>query len=397
MLTDTAIKGLKPKNKLYRKTDTGGLLIEVKPSAKKVWRFRYKYADKENMLSIGEYPIISLKDARVKRDEYKNLLTNNIDPSAHIKEQKAEIIRSKQTTQTLRFYFDEWYTTKQSGWSINYQKEILKRANKHLLPYLADIPIKEIKTTTIIEILKKIEKQGKIETLHKVKNIIQQMMSYAVGLGILEYNPAREISTKIFKPKVVKNYARITDPKKLGQLLNDIDNYNGSYQVVQALRLAPFVFLRPIELVSLKWKYIDWSKELIKIPEEVMKMKRPHIVPLTTQTIAILQEIKLLEANSPYIFFSDKSPKNRHISRESLRGALRNMGYSNDDITPHGFRGTASTLLHEQGYNSDHIEMQLAHQEGNKVKGAYNHAEYLAERTQMMKEWAEYLDGLKST
>jgi integrase len=213
-------------------------------------------------------------------------------------------------------------------------------------------------------------------------------------MAVIQHDPTRDLPSNIFKKKTVKHYSAITDPVKLGQLLNDIDNYNGSFQVLQALRLAPYIFLRPGELASLKWAYIDFTNNQIKLPPSVMKMKMTHIVPLTKKTTQILRECEAVSYESPYVFPSNTSPKTRHITPESLRGGLRRMGYTNEEITTHGFRGIASTLLHEQGFNTDYIERQLAHQERNKIKGAYNHAEHLSERKAMMKDWSDFLDHL---
>ena len=279
--------------------------------------------------------------------------------------------------------------------SDNYKKELNKRANKHLIPYIGKKPVANITPQQMIEILKRIEILGLLETLRKIKAIASQVFRYCVGVGVLDSDPTRDIPTNIFKKQTVKNYATITDPKQIGILLNDIDNYVGTFNTIQALKLAPLIFLRPTELASLKWEYIDWDNEQIKLPPEVMKMNTAHIVPLSKQSIKILRLSQSVEINSPFIFPSTLSPKIRHITAESLRGGLRRMGYTNEQITTHGFRGMASTLLHEQGYNTDYIERQLAHQERNKIKGAYNHAEHLIERKQMMNDWADYLDTLK--
>jgi integrase len=396
MLNDTKIKNFKPKPKKYLIADSEGLSIEVNTKGVKHWRYRYRFNQKQQIISLGKYPIVGLAKARAERDFYKSLLLDNINPAQYKKDKKTELKEIEQQSKTFKYYFDEWINNNADSWSDNYIKEIHKRANKHLLPYIGNKAIGDIKTPFIIEVLRKIESLGKIETLHKVKNIASQIFSYCVGIGVIEYNPAREISTKIFKTKVVKNYATFTDPKKIGALLNNIDSYYGSFQITQALKLAPFVFLRPKELSNLKWDWIDWEQEQIKIPAGIMKMKRPHIVPLVKQTIEILKVTQQLEANSPFVFFSNKSPKTRPITPESLRSALRTMGYGNDEITTHGFRGMASTILHEQGYNSDYIERQLAHSEKNKVKGAYNHAEHLPKRREMMRDWADYLEILKN-
>lgn len=396
MLNDTKVKNLKPKDKNYLLADSNGLSIEINKSGAKYWRYRYRFNGKAQVISLGKYPIVGLAKARQERDFYKGLLLDNINPAQYKKEQKAHLKQQAEQEKTFAVFFNEWLAVNTDSWSDNYQKEIIKRANKHLLPYIGKTKIGSIKPKTMLGVLKRIEQKGLIETLQKVKGIASQVFRYCVGIGTIDFDPTRDLPRNIFKKKIVSNYATITEPKKIGRLLNNINNYYGSFQITQALRLAPFVFLRPSELSSLKWAYVDFDNEQIKLPAKVMKMKTPHIVPLVKQTIQILQECRNVDMQSPYIFPSNKSPKTRHITPESLRSALRTMGYSNDEITTHGFRAMASTLLHEQGFNSDFIEKQLAHQERNKIKGAYNHAEYLIERRNMMKQWADYLEHLKN-
>jgi integrase len=396
MLTNTKLRGLKARNKIYRIADSDGLAIEIRPTGKKLWRFRYRYNDKPSMLSLGEYPIITLAQARIKRDECKNLLQNNINPSENKREQQREQKQQKEQSRNFQSYFNEWFAVNNNNWSDKYQKEIIKRANKHLLPHLKNISIIEITPKIMLNILKIMDNKGLSETLKKIRGISSQVFRYCVGIGVIEHDPTRDIPSNIFKKNKVKHLAAITDPIKIGTLLRNINNYYGSFQITQALRIAPYIFLRPSELVGLRWNYIDFENKQIKLPADIMKMNTLHIVPLATQVIDILLTSKKINTDSPFVFPSLKSPKLRHITPESLRNALRVMGYSNEEITTHGFRGTASTLLHEQGFNSDYIERQLAHQERNKIKGAYNHAEHLVERRDMMQKWANYLDNLKN-
>jgi integrase len=239
-----------------------------------------------------------------------------------------------------------------------------------------------------------IENAGTIDTLYKVKGVASRVFRFCVGLGIIEHDPTRDLPSDIFKKRKVSNYAHISDPKEIGGLLRMIDQYKGTYQVRTALKIAPYVFLRPLELAELKWSEVDFKDKLIRIDAERMKMGKTHLVPLSNQVIKLLENIKNIETGSIYIFPSPKNSKS-HISPESLRAGLRRMGFSNDEMTTHGFRHMASTRLHELGFNGDVIERQLAHGEPNKIKATYNHAQHLDKRKIMMSEWANYLDRLR--
>jgi integrase len=395
MLTDTKIKALKSKNKIYRVADSHGLVLEVKPSGTKYWRYRYRFETKANMIGMGEYPIISLAQARQNRDKYKVLLYQGVNPSTYKKEIKAEKTAKKISEQsTFSKMFFDWYEHNQEFWKPNYRKDIIKRTTKHLLPYIGDTPIESINSKEMLRIFKIIESAGTIDTLYKVKGVASRVFRFCVGLGIIEHDPTRDLPSDIFKKRKVSNYAHISDPKEIGGLLRMIDQYKGTYQVGTALKIAPYVFLRPLELAGLKWSEVDFKDRLIRIDAERMKMGETHLVPLSNQVIKLLENIKNIETGSIYIFPSPTTSK-RHISPESLRAGLRRMGLSNDEMTTHGFRHMASTRLYELGFNGDVIERQLAHGERNKIKATYNHAQHLDKRRIMMNEWANYLDKLR--
>jgi integrase len=395
MLTDTKIKTLKPKDKRYRIADANGLVLEVKPNGAKYWRYRYRFEGKANMISIGEYPFITLAQARQNRDKYKSLLNQSINPSAYKKEIKAEKAANKISEQsTFNKMFCDWYEHNQENWKPNYRKDILKRTAKHLLPYIGDKPIKSINSKEMLRVFKIIESAGTIDTLYKVKGVASRVFRFCVGLGIIEHDPTRDLPSDIFKKRKVSNYAYISDPKEIGGLLRMIDHYKGTYQVGTALKIAPYVFLRPLELAGLKWGEVDFTDKLIRIDSERMKMGEPHIVPMSSQVIKLLESIKDIETGSIFVFPSPATTK-RHISPESLRAGLRRMGLSSDEMTTHGFRHMASTRLYELGFNGDVIERQLAHGERNKIKATYNHAQYLKGRKIIMDEWANYLDKLR--
>ena len=399
MLTDTKIKTLKPKEKRFRIADSNGLVLEVKPNGAKYWRYRYRFGGKANMIGLGEYPIVSLAKARRSRDEYKALIHEGINPSEYKKEIKAEKQASKLVSRgnkakTFNDMFFDWYEHNQEYWKPNYCKDILKRATKHLFPYIGDKPVGSITPQEMLRIFKIIENAGTIDTLYKVKGVASRVFRFCVGLGVIEHDPTRDLPSDIFKKRKVKHLAHITDPKEIGGLLRMIDNYKGTYQVGTALKIAPYVFLRPLELAGLKWSEVDFKDKLIRIGAERMKMGEPHLVPLCDQVIELLESIKDIETGGDFVFPSIRSGK-RHISPESLRAGLRRIGLTNDEMTTHGFRHMASTRLYELGFNGDVIERQLAHGERNKIKAAYNHAQHLSERKTMMGEWANYLDRLR--
>jgi len=395
MLTDTKIKTLKPKDKRYRIADANGLVLEIKPNGAKYWRYRYRFEGKANMIGMGEYPIVSLAQARQNRDKYKALLYQGINPSAYKKEIKVEKSLQKKAEQsTFNKMFFDWYEHNQENWKPNYRRDILKRTTKHLLTHIGDKPIESITSREMLRIFKIIESAGTIDTLYKVKGVASRVFRFCVGLGIIEHDPTRDLPSDIFKKRKVKNYAHISDPKEIGGLLRMIDHYKGTYQVGTALKIAPYVFLRPLELAGLKWSEVDFTDKLIRIDSERMKMGEPHIVPMSSQVIKLLESIKDIETGSIFVFPSPATTK-RHISPESLRAGLRRMGLSNDEMTTHGFRHMASTRLYELGFNGDVIERQLAHGERNKIKATYNHAQHLKGRKIMMDEWANYLDKLR--
>ena len=395
MLNNTKIKSIKPQAKRFRVADGHGLAIEFKPNGCKYWRFRYNFEGKSSMISLGEYPIVSLAKARQIRDDYKRLIYDGINPSSYKKEKRvARQMKEDFEKNTFHEMFYKWYELNQEEWKPNYCKDILKRTSKHLFPYIGDKPIGSITPKEMLGIFKIIEKAGTIDTLYKVKGVASRVFRFCVGLGVIEHDPTRDLPSDIFKKRKVTHLAHITDPKEIGGLLRMIDGYKGSYQVATALKIAPHVFLRPIELAGLKWAEVDFREKLIRISAKRMKMGETHLVPLTRQVIELLDSIKDIETGSDFVFPSLRTNQ-RHITPESLRAGLRRMGLSNEEMTTHGFRHMASTRLYELGFNGDVIERQLAHGERNKIKATYNHAEHLPERRIMMDKWSDYLDGLR--
>ena len=279
------------------------------------------------------------------------------------------------------------------AWAERHAFTVIRRLELNIFPWLGNRPVKLITAPELLSVLRKIEGRGAIETAHRIKQVCGQIFRYAIATGRAERDPSADLRGALASTKP-KSMAAITDPKKIGGLLRAIDGYDGHITTKCALRLAPLVFVRPGELRHAEWTEIDLEKAEWKIPAHKMKMKLPHIVPLSRQAVEVLMEIKPITDDGRYIFPSLRSTV-RPMSNNTVNAALRRMGYAKDEMTGHGFRAMASTILHEQGWPSDVIERQLAHSEGNSVKAAYNHAQHLPERRKMMQEWADYLDALK--
>jgi len=392
MLTNTKIKNLKPTGKLYRELDSLGLYIEVGKSGNKIWRQRIYIQGKENMLTLGIYPETSLLDARQARDHNKQLIRLGNDPS------KKNTVNTVYNSSKITFneMFISWHKKmSKKKWSEKYSESVQQRADRHLLPYIGDKSIEDITTDEMRKVLEPIEERDLIDTLHKIKGIASRVFSHSINKYKGTNNPVSSFTDDDFElPDKNTHYSTITNPKEIGALLRVIDTYKWSRSVGTALKLAPHLFLRPGELAGLMWKEVDFDDEIIRIAPERMKMKRTHLVPMSRQTMALLNSIKT-SSYSEFVFISPKS-RTRHITPESLRAGLRSLGFTNDDITTHGFRHMASTRLNELEFRDDVIERQLAHTENNKVKAAYNHAEYLQERIDMMQKWSDYLDKLKN-
>ena len=387
MLTNTQIKNLKPNGKLYRELDSLGLYIEVNKSGSKTWRQRFYINGKENMLTLGAYPDVSLLDARQARDHNKQLIKLDIDPS------KLGQDNTQISGETFTDMFNVWHKHMYDSWNEKYAEDVIQRSKRYLLPYIGSKKIDSITSKDMLTLFKSIEKRGVIDTLHKIKGIASRIFRHSVGMGVIESDPTRDLPSDIFKKKKTKHYSTITDPREIGGLLRMLDTYKWSPDVAAALKLAPHLFLRPAELAGLTWKEVDFDDNIIRIAPERMKMKRTHLVPMSKQVSFMLLSIK---TSNDFVFSSPRG-KSRHINPESLRAGLRRLGLTNDDLTTHGFRHMASTRLNELGFNSDVIERQLAHCETNKVKAAYNHAEHLIERKKMMQHWSDYLDKLKNS
>ena len=389
MLTDTKIRNLKRKGKLYRIADSEGLALEINPNGSKLWRHRYRFNNKATMMSLGPYPLVTLLSARQARNKNKQLLLQGINPK-QIKE--AAKISNKKTFEEM---FLKWINKNKDQWSLGYVEDTIQRANNYLMPKLGNLPIDDIKSSEIRNLLLKIQETGKLDMLKKVKSILNGVFKFSVGMDAIKINPVRDLPSEIFKKKPEKHYASITDPNEIPWLLDKLEEHKGGYEVRAALVIAPHVFLRPSELTGMLWSEVDFDAKLIRINKDRMKVKKTHLVPLSIQVLKALKNLRNVNTDSDYVFPSPRNI-NKPITSSALRLALRSVGVGKDKMTPHGFRSMASTRLNELGYNADLIEIQLSHSQANKVRAAYNHAEYLEERIAMMQEWSNYLDLLQN-
>lgn len=392
-LTDTAVKNAKPGVKPAKMYDERGLFLIVTPAGGKWWRFRYRFDDKEKLLSLGVYPDVSLKDARQRRDDARKLLANSIDPGENRKAVKAT--KTERAANSFEVTAREWFSKKSKGWAASNADKIIKRLENDAFPWLGTRPITEITPPELLKVLRRIEERGAVESAHRLRNYCSSIFRYAIATGRAERDASADLRGAL-PPSVTQHRAAITDPKAIGELLRAIDGYQGSFVTKCALRLAPLVFVRPGELRKAEWAEIDLDKAEWNIPAERMKMRDPHLVPLSTQAIEILRELHAMTGGGRYVFPGART-NGRPMSDNAVLAALRRMGYAKDEMSGHGFRAMARTILDEVlGVRPDFIEHQLAHAVRDPNGRAYNRTAHLAERRKMMQQWADYLDKLKA-
>ena len=393
-LTDVLLRNLKPDQKPYKKADGGGLYIYVPITGSKLWRMSYRFGGKEKTLAIGPYPIITLKDARTRRDEAKALLAAGIDPSAEKKAAKAGQAKEEgKRKNTFAAIADEWFGRYSLKLSEKHAKRLRRSLDSKIFPAVGNKVVTECEPVDFLNIAAVDEKAGHFEAAHRVIYICNQVMEYARVTGRVPYNVAAGLTKVLTAPKVEHRTA-LTNPKEVGQLLRDIDEYKGYFSVIYYLKILPYVFTRPSELRLATWQEFDFNAATWSIPAARMKMRKPHVVPLAKQVIDLLHELRGY-CHSDYLFPSVRA-NTTVISDATALAGLRRLGYAKEEATLHGFRSTASTLLNEMGFRPDLIELQLAHQDTNKVRAAYNRAELLSERREMMQRWADYMDTLKA-
>lgn len=389
-LTVKQIDSSKPKEKDYKLSDGGGLYLLVKTNGGRYWRLKYRIDGKEKLLAIGIYPTITLADARRKRDDAKRLLADGIDPNQQRKEQKqASKIDSVNTFKNIAL---EWYEGRKDRWSVGYRDDMMDAFEKDVFPYIGNRPIAEIKPMELLEVLSIMEKRGATEKLKKVRQRCGEVWKYAIITGRAEYNPAPDLASA-FVPHKREHYAHLS-VSELPEFLSSIDKYMGSQIVRVALRVLILTGVRPGELRKAEWSEINFDTGVWEIPAEKMKMRRPHIVPISEQVIDLLKQIHPISGSYQYIFPS-RTDYRKHISDMALNTMIRRMGYSGR-ATGHGFRHTMSTILHEQGYNTAWIETQLAHVDKNSIRGTYNHAQYIDGRREMLQWYADYMGALEN-
>ena len=404
-LTDLAIRKAKAKANSYKLPSENGLYVLVSPSGGKLWRFNYRFEGKQKTLSLGAYPDVPLASktisgkkidgAREKRDEARTLLKAGIDPGQHRKTVKN--MRVGLAANTFEVVGREWYSKTAPSIADSTREKLLRRLEVDVYPMIGDQPIANLVAADLIKVIERIEQRGAVDIAKRAHNTMGRIFRYAVGRGMAIRDPSRDIELKdILPPADVQHHASLTDPKAVGGLLRAIDGFNGSFITLCALRLAPLIFVRPGELRHAEWGEFDFEKAEWRIPAEKMKMKVQHLVPLSTQAINILREIYAVTGQRPSYVFPSERGGSRPMSENTVNGALRRLGYTKAEMTGHGFRSTASTLLHELGFPHDAVERQLAHGERNRVSASYNFAEYLPERRKMMQQWSDYLDKLRA-
>ncbi len=390
-LTTAKIQNSPPQKKTVRLFDGRGLYLEITPTGNRWWRFKYRFAGKERRISLGVYPDVGLKKARDRRDEMRKRVADGIDPSAARKQEKLMALDA--AANTFEAIAREWFEKHSPNWEASYSMKLLARLEANIFPWLGHRPIREIKAPELLSVLRQVESRGVLETAHRLMNYCGNIYRYAVATGRAERDISADLRGALL-PSTPRHHASVTEPQGVAALLRAIDGYRGSNVTRYALQLAPLVFVRPGELREAEWSEIDLEAGQWRIPAERMKMKAKHIVPLSMQAGAILRALQPLTGNGRYVFPGARS-RERCMSENTVNGGLRRLGWSGSEMTGHGFRSMASTLLNEQGWNRDAIERQLAHSERNSIRAAYNYAEHLPERRTMMQAWSDRLDTLK--
>jgi integrase len=389
-LTDVQIRAAKPREKPYKLFDERGLFLLVKPSGARLWRFKYVHAGREKLISLGDFRDVPLKRAREKRDDARRLVADGVDPSA-----QRQAARSSQAD-TLSLIAEEFFARQTKKLAATTIDRDLQRLRAYVLPSLGRQPIRTISAPELLAALRRIEARGTYETAHRTRSAISRVMRYAIATGRAE----RDITVDLrgaLTPVTKTNFPAITEPKRIAELLRAIDGYVGQPSTAYALKIAPLLFVRPGELRGAEWREfdLDAKEPEWRIPGDRMKMGEEHVVPLSSQAVAILRELRALTGDGRYLFPGLRTSA-RPISNNTLNAALRRIGFAQTEHTAHGFRSMASTRLNEMGFPPDVIELQLAHAERDEVRRAYNRASRLAERRKMMQRWADYLDGLKA-
>tara|TARA_R110002110_G_scaffold414951_1_gene647105 strand:- start:385110 stop:386294 length:1185 start_codon:yes stop_codon:yes gene_type:complete len=387
-LTNIQCKEASPKEKDYKLSDGKGLYLLVTKKGSKYWRLKFRFARKEKVLALGVYPEVTLKEARNKTYLARKQLEDGIDPAATKRAKKLSLLQSAANSFEVLAW--EWFEKEKDSWSPAHVKKQKYLLEKNLLPYLGKLPITDITPLVLLDCLRKAESRGALETARRLRQVAGQVFRYAVVTGRAERDPTTDLRGAL-KPPKVRHFPAITDPKRLGELLRAIDGFEGTPTVAIALKLAPLLFVRPGELRKMEWAEIDFEAKEWNIPAHKMKMDQPHLVPLSDQAISLLKEIEPITGRWQYVFPSERS-RRKPMSDNTLNAALRRLGYSKDEVTAHGFRATARTLLDEVLRFEPHlIEHQLAHNVRDPLGRAYNRTKHINQRKKMLQSWADYL------
>ena len=386
-LTDIAVKNSKPKTQSYKLTDGDGMFLLVRPTGAKYWRLKYRYTGKEKLLALGVYPEIKLQAARKRRMEARELLAHGTDPGARRKtEKQAARLLGENTFEPIA---REWYENQCGKWSKAHAGHVMIRLKRELFPMLGPRPIAQISAADLLDVLRGIEKRDALEVVSKCRVIAGQVFRYSIATGRATNDPSRDLRGAL-KTREKQHYARLSEAD-LPEFLTKLDSYDGNLLTKLAMTLLVLTFVRTGELREAKWTEFDFDKHEWRIPAERMKSRAEHLVPLSTQAVEVLEQLQAITGGREHVFPNEHHPL-KPMSENTILFALYRMGYRGR-ATGHGFRATASTILNEQGWDADVIERQLAHKEANKIRAAYHHSEYLAERRKMMQAWAEFLDA----
>lgn len=392
-LTDIAIRRAQPAKKSRKMFDGRGLYLEVAPRGGKWWRFKYRFGGKEKRLSLGVYPEVSLKEARLRCEDARRMLTREIDPSEHRQALKAA--RAQEASNSFEAVAREWFAKHAPSWADGHSSRIISQLTRDVFPWIGGKPVATVTASQLLSVVRRVEERGALETAHRVLQNCGQVFRYAVATGRAKHDPCGVLKGAL-PPVKGGHFAALTDPKKVGPLLRVLSGYEGSLIVRCALRLAPLVFVRPGELRRAEWKDIDLDAAEWRFT--VAKTDTPHLVPLSWQAVEILRELHPLTGHGRYVFPSGRTPKgDRPMSENAILAALRRMGIGKEEMSGHGFRAMARTLLDEVlGFRPDFIEHQLAHVVRDPLGRAYNRTAHLPERRKMMQAWADYLDQLRA-
>ncbi|MEQ4675607.1 integrase arm-type DNA-binding domain-containing protein [Providencia vermicola] len=385
LLTDIQIRKAKPKDKAYTLNDGNGLSLLIEPNGSKGWRFRYRFAGKPKMISFGVYGQISLADARRKRDEAKKQLSDGIDPSDARKSEK--ITQKYAAENTFKAVAMEWHASKCSTWSKGYASEILRCFENDVFPFIGSRPIDQLAPLELLAVLQKIEKRGALEQASKIRRRCGEVFRYAVITGRAKYNPAPDLSGAMNKPET-KHFPFLQE-SEIPDFVKALNNYQGSKITKYATQLLMLTGVRTVELRFAEWSEFDFENALWEIPKERMKKRRPHLVPLSPQVLEILDKLKVISGNYS-LLFPGRNDARKPISDASINKVIAKIGYKGR-LTGHGFRHMMSTILHEKGFDSAWIELQLAHVDKNTIRGTYNHAQYLTQRNKMLNHYSSFI------